>query len=318
MRSAVAKRLPLLALLVWAAPGAWAAERRIVRFQADIEEGVGCPSDKELRSLVAARLGYDPFSEQAASSAKASIHRHNGRLLGAVQLVDAQGAQVGARALEAANTACAALAESLALALAIAVDPALLARAAPPPEPAPVPVERIVVLPPEVLPAPAIPIAWSIHLGALLSTGALPPLALGLSFEWRLRREALSLAVQGALLPSATLEAVGGRIDTSVLRGGLQACGHLGPAGLCLRGGAGVLRASGEGFVNDRRGMLPVVALGPAAYLEWRPSSRVFLRAGGSLDVALVRNSIYVGSTEVWHAPALAAEVGISVGWGSP
>lgn len=323
-------RPALLALVTLFPVATWSADRKTVRLEYQLAaKGAQCATETELRALVAARLGYDPFLTDAPLTAKVSVSDRGSRLLGAVELFDQAGQTIGSREVDAASSACGALSETLALALAIAIDPQLLARTPPAlpsneskPEGPPLPSPPVIERPPLAAPSPLAPTgsttSWSASLGPLVAVGLLPQVALGFSLEGRMRTGNLSLALEGTLFPASLLEAAGGVVDSSLLRAGIRGCGHLGLVGLCARATGGVLRASGEGFERDRRGTLPTATLGPALFIEGRPFSRVLARAGVGADVALIRNSIFVGATEVWHAPPVAVEAGVAVGWSSP
>jgi hypothetical protein len=253
------------------------------------------------------------------------------RLFGTVELFDEAGALIGSREVGAASNACDPLIETLTLALAIAIDAQVLTR--PEPAPAPAPEVQQPEPPPPPPPAPPVtsvkpepaaelpaglPASWSVTVGPTLTVGLLPEVAFGVSLQGRWKPGDFSLAIEGAAFPASSFEAAGGVVFTSNLRGGLVACGHVGLVAFCGRGTGGVLRASGSGFGTDRRGLLPTATLGPIIYLEGRPLSSIMARAGVGLDVALIRNSLFVGDVEVWNAPPVAAEAVFAIGWSSP
>jgi hypothetical protein len=296
------------------------AEPVSLRYQLKAEDP-SCPSEAAFRALIAARLGYEPFQPDAGRVADVSITARSRRLLGELELRDAAGAPAGTRVLDAAPGACASLAESLALALAIAIDPQVLTREAPPPPP-------VIVLPPAPPPAPPPPsppspaapavasAVWSVEAGASGSVGLLPDAALGLWLGAGVGRERFGATVWGEIALANAVSVAGGTIDSSLLRAGVDGCARFSFAGVCLRASGGAINAGGQGFLNDRRGALAVATVGPLVFAEVRPSNALAIRVSAGTDVALIRNSLFVGLLEAWHAPPASFEAGLFVSWG--
>lgn len=122
-----------------------------------------CPSEEMMRSAVAARLGFSPFTEiadrtlrvrlfspaKAASvEANAAPNAHGVMLVAEVLLLEGD-ELVGERRLESETADCTELARALELAMAVAVDPLSLTRPPPPKPPPP---------PPECPPLPPVPL----------------------------------------------------------------------------------------------------------------------------------------------------------------
>ncbi|MGA9524261.1 MAG: hypothetical protein WBV82_22595 [Myxococcaceae bacterium] len=322
---------PLVALAVLASLPAMGAtaERASIRLEYRAEAKESCPSESELQALVAARLGFDPFDPDARLLTTVAIVKRNSRLQGTVELRDEDDKLVGAREVEAPVGQCSALADSLALTLAIAIDPQLLTRVASPPAAEPAPPTPPAPAPPapEPVPTPAPPMPqhrpstpkWPVHLeasaGAAVAAGLLPQTAFGVFLQAGVRSGRFLASVEGTFFSESVLSAAGGRVHASALRGSIRACGLAGPFGFCVRGSGGVLRALGDGFKLDRRGILPTATVGPLVFAERKLFSGVFGRVAVGLDVPLLRSSVYVGNQEIWQAPPVAFDAGVSLGW---
>ncbi len=291
---------------------ATAAERRAVRLE--YTAPAACPVREAFAARLAARLGYDPVSEPATHIASVAIQVREGLLEASFSLWESSGPRRNDRSFTAPLTDCDSLLSSVALALAIALDPRLLVRpppteppvtAAPPPPPAPAP------------PAPVpSPLQLSLAVGVRGAVGLLPAPSGGPVFEARARFGSFSVALDGELSLAPRVQVVGsGQIESSLVRGGLQLCGHVAFAALCARGTGGGLSAGGVGFDNARRGWQPTASVGPLFSVGWRPVGGLVLQAALALDVILVRTSILLGSVELWNSPPVAGNLAVSVGW---
>ncbi len=307
--------LVIVALLVPLA-SARGADRRAIRLEYTAPPS--CPSKEAFQSRLAARLGYDAVSEPASHVAGVVVQVHEGQLEASFSLWEIGGLKRGERSFSGALTDCDALISGVALAMAIALDPRLLTRApveppaaTPPPPVAPPPV----VTPSPVAVASSNPLHLSLAVGVRSSVGLLPTLSAGPSFEARLRLRSFSIAADGDVFLAPTFETAGGRVETSLVRGGVQLCGHVAFLALCARGTGGGLAAGGSGFQNNRRGWQGVATVGPLLSMVWRPVSGLVLQASLAMDVVLIRNAITLGSIELWGSPLVAGNAGLSVGW---
>lgn len=97
-----------------------------------IVDDPSCPSEEDLRRMVAKRLGYDPFRADATVGYRVQIAKRGSRVEAKIAS-EGSGGAAGRRELSDAR--CDALAESVASTLAIAIDP--VAASAPPPPPPP-------------------------------------------------------------------------------------------------------------------------------------------------------------------------------------
>ncbi|HVH48156.1 MAG TPA: hypothetical protein VM925_37740, partial [Labilithrix sp.] len=89
-----------------------------------------CPAEPEMRDLVAARLGYDPFAADAQQEVVVRIGRRARGIAGAFEL---KGPKPGQREIASPGGDCREVADALATAIAISLDPASLGRPTPPP-----------------------------------------------------------------------------------------------------------------------------------------------------------------------------------------
>jgi hypothetical protein len=94
-----------------------------------------CPGEAELGRRIAARLGRDPFADDAQRSVEARVERKGARWLAEVRVLDRDGHPIARREpLESTADDCTALADVVVLAVALAIDPEA-AFAAPAPAP---------------------------------------------------------------------------------------------------------------------------------------------------------------------------------------
>lgn len=295
------------------------ADRRAIRLAYTAPPS--CPDQASFEARLAARLGYDPVGEPATQLATVMVQIRRDRLDATFSLSESDGAKRGERAFSGAATDCEGVLSGVALALAIALDPRLLTRPPAPSGPsAASPVETpagVPAQPPTVPPTASArgDVHMGVAVGARGSAGLLPAASAGPTLEARLSLGSFSIAVDGDVLLAPTVEMAGGRVETSLVRAGLQLCGHVAFASLCARGTGGALAAAGAGFDNSRRGWQPVATLGPQLAASWRPVGGLFLQASLAMDVVLIRSAITLGSVELWNSPLLAANAGLLVGW---
>jgi hypothetical protein len=274
----------------------------------------GCPDAASFQARLSARLGYEPSGAKATHTSRVTV---SSGLTAKLELAERGAAAAGVREFEAGPEDCEALINSVALALAIALDPHVLAGPRRPASPAqssdaPRPAEAAAPVPaPDAPPA----LGFEVTLSARASVGHLPAVAFGPGLEARLRRGAFSLALEAEADFARPMAAQGGRVESALVRGGTQLCGHLGFAGLCLRGTAGAMSVAGVGFVDAQRGWLAVATLGPQVMATWHPLTQLVLSVTVGADIALLRNSIGVGTTDVWSSPWVAGAFGLAVGW---
>ena len=101
---------------------AWAAPS--FRLLLDKEgDTAACVEEQTLRRAVTSRLGYDPFSGDAAGTVLLRLSRRETGLVASVELVDETGASRGKRELVTDAASCAEMTREMALSISIAIDP---------------------------------------------------------------------------------------------------------------------------------------------------------------------------------------------------
>ena len=309
--------------------GAWAftasaeaqADAPHARFLYEREESAArCPEADEVEERVAARLGYDPFEDDAASLVELHVSRQRGAMTGHIVMRDAAGEILGERTLTSRDASCQAL---------MAIDPVRAAQpiapevvpepvvvtepvpesvvAEPVPEIEPVVVPEPVVAEPIPTPEPATPgepvrLRVAVDLHTAIFYGDVPSVGLdvGVGFEVGF----FSLDLEGrAELPTESA-AVGGRVHTSVYLGSLVPCFHYGVFSGCLDIGTGALRTEGDGFAMSRYVTSWIWQAGARAGVEV-PIGDVFrLRAHAALATSINRVTLILeDGTNVWHTP---------------
>jgi hypothetical protein len=292
----------------------------------------GCPSEKELRDIVAARMGRDPFTPAGAAVPvafllRADIARQPGGFVATVELRDPGGRVLWSRP-PLAEADCGRLVSVIGgLTVTIAIDSAATAAAAAapaPPPPLPVPPSPSPApspLPPPVASWPSV--RFGVRAAAAIGVGPAP--AASLSADLGLGWQFFSIAVEGrADLPATGDGSMGSRLRTAVLAASLVPCGHYGWFFGCGVASAGVLRADGFNLLQAGQVVLGrpaadsgiYVAAGIRAGLEWPIVPAFALVLSGDLLLNAhplgVRTNFppSVGREEVWRSSPFAALIG--------
>ncbi|MFT3768139.1 MAG: hypothetical protein QM820_22030 [Minicystis sp.] len=298
-----------------------------------------CPDEAALRGAVAARLGYDPFRDDAPRSIDASVRQAGGALRGEVTLTDAAGHVTGTRRLATANDDCEELVASMALAISIAIDPEVLFRPAPPPPasapappapaaapppraPAPEPPrrsERPPAIIPEPLPAAIVaPRPERVHFragaGGVVAFGAAPAVNGGITTQVGLRYRAFSAAIEGRFdVPASTAAPGGGTVSAGLLAASVVPCFHVRAFAACGIGMVGALRGTGAGVPSAKAAVTPFAALGLRAGVEIPVAGIVSADLHGDLDITLTRTTLQLDGRDVWTTPRAAGAFGAGV-----
>jgi hypothetical protein len=335
--------LPVLAAaLLVGFSAAYAAESSRLAYLRGVGAG-HCPDEKELRSAVAMRLGYDPFVAWAKTTVHAQLGRDGANLRARVYLADEDGRIRGSRELTAPVDECQNLVAAVALAISIAIDP--LSATAPSPardraghtEEAAAPAEPEVVA---ATPTPSVetegvareradagaaqgsqgaptPLstAWYTGIGPHLASGTSPDLAAGFAGFARLElgRRA-SIALEGRYdLPAEAEARMGGRVSAALLLASLEPCLRVSPLFFCGLLSIGSLRASGAGVTTTRD--LSTIHWGGGGRLaiELAVLAPLLLRAHVDVIGNATRTALDIAGERVWRAPPFAAAAGVSV-----
>jgi hypothetical protein len=267
-----------------------------------------CPDEQEMKGAVASRLGYDPFQATSASNIEVHVARSDGHLVGRISLSDAAGKRVGERNLTSPNN-CRELADAMALAISIAIDPLSMMR----PQRAPVvssppSAERSVPSP------PPIPLQIDLAAGAVGSVGVAPNLAWGGIFYVAVRRDEVSVGIEGRADVTQVSTVPGGTISTSLYDGSLVPCFHYRALAGCGVASFGALRSAGVDVVAPTHAFTPYVALGARAEAEVPVASVLYLRPRVDLVVPVTTTTLVVGGSAVWTTWRAAVNFGLVAG----
>jgi hypothetical protein len=308
-----------LAAVICVTGVAFAQAPRRVRLEYERQEGAAvCPEAAVIQAGVAARLGYEPFDDRADDHLRVVVHRSGRALEAHIEMTDAHGALKAERRLVSRQSDCAELAALVELALSIAIDPFIAPFGArpepivptpPAPEKTSPPAAAVMAAPPE----PSRPISGYLAAGAVGGIGVTPSRTLGFEVGGGLRRDRLSLGMEGrADLPAKTSLQVGAA-RTSLLVASLVPCFHFRSLGACALGTAGALRAAGRGLVDSKQVTVPYVALGARFSFAWPITAHLALALHGDLTTPLTQTELKVDGVGIWTSPAVSFALGLGV-----
>jgi hypothetical protein len=265
-----------------------------------------------VHASVGARLGRDPFVDDAPTRVVVNISRSAPPALVALVEVTRPDGRVGKRVLESPTGDCLELASAVELAVSLALDPA--SKRAPvvePPAPPPQPVKEVVVAPPP----PAAPAPLSVtpfgRAGVLMTAGGLPGVSAGLLVGGGVRFRHFSLALEGrAHLPTRVLTSES-TITTFLALASLVPCLEFGRFSGCLVGSVGPFQfddgvqrqtsVMGQGGVRVQVGFEPVQQVRLVPWLE-----------GG---VVVTRTTLLRNGVPLWVTWPVAVSGGLFVEW---
>jgi hypothetical protein len=303
-----------------------------VAVKLDYVAAKGCAPERELREIVAAHMGYDPFEQPSPDSVlHVRITRVAGGFSGAMQHVSVTGKVLFTRPPLDAPT-CREIVEIFgegSIPVAIEPVPVRAPPAPPPAPPPPVPPAPPPPSPPEPVPSPPAPApspapgpAIVVGVRGAAAFGTAPVVTGAFTLDVGLRWKFVSVAVEGRADVPVTGE-VGGKVQlhTSLLAGSAVPCGHYG-----WFFGCGVLSAGRIAWESPpikllSQGNWAYVAGGLRAGVEIPVTAWLSISASGDL---LVQPP--VGKVAVWFSgtgwrPSLLAGIagaGIAVGLPGP
>jgi hypothetical protein len=320
--------LILLLALVAASLPALAGERARARLEYVLGPGAErCPDRSALMGAIVARLGYEPWDEQAPRLFKAIVRREGKILRAEVEIRDGDRV-VGRRELSSAENDCQELAAAVGLAISIAIDPLSVGRKPPaaPPASAPAPREPPPPATDHEPPVPAVVapvrprpetarLRVSAGLGGLVAVGSAPGVAGGLTLQARLRLEALSVGLEGRVDLPARTDSQGGEVGTTLVAGALLPCVHWRYLAGCGNLTAGAIRAAGYGWERSDSGSAPYLAAGARGVLELPLVSVLSLRLHADLLAHVVRVRLQdpVTGDSFWSTPPVCGTFGLGV-----
>jgi hypothetical protein len=274
-----------------------------------------CLNQSELSARVRARLGRDPFSEQARLEIQGRVIRNGERLQVEIGVRDESGNTAGRRVIESASQDCGPLGDAIVLAVALAIDPDAKLDAVTPSEaafpssvvstaPPPVPVQ-LAVSPARVEPsAPSVVArAAAKHVElmavarALVAFGALPAPAAGAELEASAGRGTLRGSLALAYLPEKS--SADPRIALGLTFATAGACydpvlGRVARFRLCGGVQVGAIHAVARQVYPGNPGDQLWLAAALAPHFVWTPLAPLTFDAGISAVVPLFRREFGV------------------------
>jgi hypothetical protein len=298
--------------------------------------GAGCPDAADFKTVVSARLGYDPFVDTAPERVLVRIEPRGGAVDGRTEWRDASGNWAGEQTFRSVTADCARLVRTMGFALAVQIQ--LLAKASadpskpavtaetPRPADAPAAADARPPMPPPPPPA-ALPVV-SAEPAALPSAHARPALAIGaggavgfgmssapvllgrLSGVVAWPHAALELAAVVSL-PDTTRRADGAGVSQQHLLGSVAACATAARWKGCALINAGAVRMAGENIAQPASATVPIVEAGVRAGIDQRVARRAVVSAHADGLVNLTRWTGRLDQVPVWTAPRFAAALGV-------
>lgn len=296
---------------------AFAAERNVARLRYELDDiDEKCATESTFRARVIARLGYDPFRDDAALALRVRVVARGSTAT--AEITSSQtGKPVGKRKLTDPN--CDALGESAASAVALLLDPvaaqstpasptsrstdvaresALQRAPAAAPQSTPEPPDTAVLpadAPTAVAPSEALPsshrAAPILYGDAAASFGRAFTTLLGVRVGGGLRLASFSVALEGRAetAPSSSRVSTVDRLDVSAFSGAVVPCGHVGRFQLCGVVTAGVLEVKDLDVVTPATHANAFAAIGVRPGFEWPLSESWAVRLNGEVGVPLSR-----------------------------
>ena len=235
------------------------------RFQLEYLRAPGasqCPDRDSFTRGVSARLGTNPFDDQAPQRLVVQIRTEGQGLHGQVEVYDGT-ALLGRREVTSQTMDCAELAGSLELAVAIAIDPfhAPVKPSPSPSEPAPsepapsepapsepAPAESAPAESAPAAPAERTPFTLLLGLGAMGSMGSVPTLAPGGFARVDVGWGRAALMVEGRWEQGSRIKAGSGSLAASLQQVALAPCLRQGWLDACAWAGVGAFRGESRGL----------------------------------------------------------------------
>lgn len=326
----------LVCLACVAAPAHAEAPRDDPRFSVALEYTApdACPSADDFRSVVARRLGYEPFREDASERVLVIVLPAANGLEGRFQWLGSTGQASGEQSFPSGQRDCGELVRTMGLALAVQIhllataseesagvppttgDAASSAETKPKPKPIPTPPNQPVSPPFESAPSPD-------------RAKALPFLGAGVSAGFGVAPSVIPLfrVFGGVAWPHLMLE-LGGELSTrshgeredgagfeqQLFLGSIAACGTYARVNACALAKAGAVRVSGRSVDEPRSPDGAAVELGLRLDYRQPLGAWGFIAPRASVLGNLNRWTVTLDGLPVWKAPAVGAELGIDAG----
>lgn len=309
----------------------------------DVED---CPDERSIRDAVSARLGYEPFTDDAVQTVVAAIRRTADGLLGRVELRGVGGELLGERELESPGFDCREFASALTLSIALAIDPLAMglaesgvvqepdAQAGDENEeevenavqPAATPRDPTSEAASQIEPEAEVEsqgsepsveeedsrdrVAVRVRLNAHGSLGSAPGLAFGLDLQVGVRWRFFSIGLEGRTDLPASDEAFGGQVRSMLIHLSLVPCFHWRVIAGCAVIGGGALRGEGEGYYNDAHQYLQYWTVGGRFAVEVPLVRWLLFHAHLDLLGAPVRVELTIDDVIAWRSSPVAFTFG--------
>jgi hypothetical protein len=297
-----------------------AAERPTAHLRYTKKAGANaCPDEPDVRDAVAARLGYDPFRDDAARVIDVTITHDTKGFHATIE----EGTRI--RKLDSPAKDCADLASSIAVSLSTAIDPLGIGASAsstPSVSVSVVPSTSAKVAPsasPSVRPSALPPetgtdLAFVATVGGHVAFGAAPDLAFGITTGFALRWPLFQLGLEGRVDAEARGPGPnGGAVKSSIIGVSVVPCLQSDPLFVCAIGTFGALRGAGAGVGVPRKETTFYSAAGARLGVELPIAGPLRLRARGDLLATITRTTLYVEDAEAWTTPTLQGFFGLDL-----
>jgi len=297
-----------------------------------------CPTSDDFRTIVIARLGFDPFVDKAPEHVLVSIAEHEPTLVGRIEWRDEKGRWAGDRTFPSRTNDCADLARAMGFALAVQINllatgqspdafpdgtPATTAPAAPETQASS---PRPVVVPATTADSDAgaasgaseasgVPWTFGVGAGASLAVGMAPSvLVLGRLFG-TVARGPLSFELGGELsAQTVKYREDGAGYSQSVMLATAAGCGTQGLFSLCVLLKAGVLNVGGRNIDAPASPTGTLVQTGLRFGVRERFGPTVFLAQHVEGLGNVTQWTVTLDEIPVWSAPIFAGTLGLDVG----
>jgi len=302
----------------------------------------GCPDVSEFKAIVAGRLGYDAFREDAPDRVLVDIAVRGSAFEGRIERRNAEGRWAGDRTFPSRSDDCGELGRAMAFALALQLQFSARAsatsstnRTAAPTEagktseaavsPTPAPTASTAATdaqekPPALTKETTSPYlapwpTYAIGAGALVAFGmSSETVPFGRAFgsaAWQ--HSSLELAAEIAW-PTTTRRDDGAGFSQQQWLVGLAGCEDFQPWSACLLAKAGAIRIAGEDIDHPRSPWAPLLETGLRLAVQQRLGRHLYVAARAEGLVNLTRWRITLDQNLVWTAPRFAATIGLDIG----
>lgn len=295
-------------------------------YQLVVHDSAGCIATESLEAAVAARLGYDPFTETAQRVIEVELRSAARRVVEGAVLIRERDRLLGQKPVRAEG--CLEVAGAIELAISLAIDPLGTGAASPlttsQPSPTSSPHVSRTVLPTSGTSLRAtrsradveVASTWlvTLALNTSLSLGMSPSVALGGSLRAGISTHSLSLwgEVLGHFPTSNRI--LEGRLHTASVMGVAAACLPAHVLDLCALVRAGAIQNRGSGFDRNQSFTRPYLAAGPRVGLRLHFYERWSVQGTADLTFSFIKTNVTLDQRVVWTTPLAAATFGLGLG----